>query len=160
MWSSPHLKARQQGARESRRSLSPKAHWQGEMTSQLIRQIRAALPFCSVRASVDWEMPTSLERASAFSCPPVQMLISSGNTFTVLLELCFGNSLAIKWLGLGASMARGPGSTPVRGTKILQAMRHGQEEEKKLRKEEKRNGVLPALSVFYQLSRHPLAQTD
>ena len=60
------------------------------MTSQITRQIYAALPF-SVRASVDWEMPTSLERASAFICPPVQMLISSGNTFTDTTRSVFGN---------------------------------------------------------------------
>lgn len=90
-------------------------------------------------------MPTSLERASAFICPPVQMLISSGNTFTDTTRSVFGNYLAVKWLGLGASTARGPRSIPARRTKILQAMRHGQEEEKNLRKKEKRNGVLPAL---------------
>ena len=38
----------------------------------------------------------------------------------------FGNSLAIQWLGLGAFTADGPGSIPGQGTKIPQAVRHGQ----------------------------------
>ena len=47
------------------------------------------------------------------------------------LDLCFktftlGNFLAVQWLGLGAFTARGPGSIPGRGTKILQAAWCGQ----------------------------------
>ena len=37
-----------------------------------------------------------------------------------------GNSLAVQWLGLGASMAGGPGSIPGWGTKIPQATWHSQ----------------------------------
>ena len=37
-----------------------------------------------------------------------------------------GNSLAVQWLGLGPLTARGPGSIPGRGTKILQATQCGQ----------------------------------
>ena len=33
-----------------------------------------------------------------------------------------GNSLAVQWLGLFASIAGGPSSIPGQGTKILQAM--------------------------------------
>ena len=36
------------------------------------------------------------------------------------------NSLAVQWLGLCAFTAVGPGSIPSQGTKILQAMQHGQ----------------------------------
>ena len=147
MWFSPYLKARQQGVRESRRSRSPKAHWQGEMTSQLIRQIRAALPFCFVRASVDWEMPTSLERASAFICPPVQMLISSGNTFTDTTGTVFWEFPGNQVVRTRCFHGQGLRFHPCWGTKILQDMRRGQKEGKNLHKKEKRNGVLPALSA-------------
>ena len=37
-----------------------------------------------------------------------------------------GNSLVVQWLGLCAFTAEDPGSIPVRGTKILQAVQHGQ----------------------------------
>ena len=37
----------------------------------------------------------------------------------------FGNSLAVQWLGLGASTAGGPSSIPGQGTKILQAAQCG-----------------------------------
>ena len=37
-----------------------------------------------------------------------------------------GNSLVVQWLGLGALTARGPGSIPSWGVKILQAVRLGQ----------------------------------
>ena len=36
------------------------------------------------------------------------------------------NPLAVQWLGLHTLTAKGPGSIPGRGTKIPQAMRHGQ----------------------------------
>ena len=39
-----------------------------------------------------------------------------------------GNSLAVQWLGLHAFIAEGLTSIPVWGTKILQAVRHGQAE--------------------------------
>ena len=42
-----------------------------------------------------------------------------------------GNSLAVQWLGLCAFTAEGLGSIPDLGTKILQAMRHGQKKKKK-----------------------------
>ena len=35
-----------------------------------------------------------------------------------------GNSLLVQWLGLHAFTAKGMGSIPGRGTKILQAVRH------------------------------------
>ena len=38
----------------------------------------------------------------------------------------FGNSLLAQWLGLCASAAGGMGSIPGEGTKIPQAMQHGQ----------------------------------
>ena len=41
-----------------------------------------------------------------------------------------GNSLAVQWLGLGTLTAEGPGSIPGRGTKIPQAMCHGQNNKK------------------------------
>ena len=37
-----------------------------------------------------------------------------------------GNSLAVQWLGLGAFTAMGLGSIPGQGTKIPQAVQHGQ----------------------------------
>ena len=37
-----------------------------------------------------------------------------------------GTSLAVQWLGLGASPAGGTGSIPGRGTKILHAVQRGQ----------------------------------
>ena len=43
------------------------------------------------------------------------------------LSLLFcGNSLAAQWLGLHAFTAEGAGSIPGWGTKILQAVQHGQ----------------------------------
>ena len=36
------------------------------------------------------------------------------------------NSLAVQWLGLHALTAKGPGSIPGGGTKIPQAVQHGQ----------------------------------
>ena len=41
-----------------------------------------------------------------------------------------GNSLAVQWLGLHALTAEGPGSIPGRGTKIPQAVWHGQKKQK------------------------------
>ena len=37
-----------------------------------------------------------------------------------------GTSLEVQWLGLSAFTAMAPGSIPGWGTKILQAVRHGQ----------------------------------
>ena len=37
-----------------------------------------------------------------------------------------GNSLAVQWLRLCTSTSRGTGLLPGQGTKILQAVRHGQ----------------------------------
>ena len=42
-----------------------------------------------------------------------------------------GNSLAIQWLRLCTLTAEGLGSIPGQGTKIPQAMRHGQKKKKK-----------------------------
>ena len=42
------------------------------------------------------------------------------------LEAAPGNSLAVQWLGLGAFTAKGLGSIPGQGTKVPQAMWHGQ----------------------------------
>ena len=44
---------------------------------------------------------------------------------------CSGNSLVVQCLGLGALTAEGPGSIPCRGTKIPQAVQHGQKKKKK-----------------------------
>ena len=51
-----------------------------------------------------------------------------------------GNSLAVEWLGLRASIARGVGSIPGRGTKIPRAVWQGQK--KKKLKKKKRNDIL------------------
>ena len=40
----------------------------------------------------------------------------------------------VQWLGLGAFTAEGMGSIPGQGTKVLQAMWHGQKKKKKKRK--------------------------
>ena len=37
-------------------------------------------------------------------------------------KMGIGNSLAVQWLGFGGLTARGPGSIPDQGTKILQAV--------------------------------------
>ena len=37
-----------------------------------------------------------------------------------------GNSLVVQWIGLCAFTAKGQGSIPARGTKMLQAVQHGQ----------------------------------
>ena len=48
-----------------------------------------------------------------------------------------GTSLAVQWLGLGASTAGGPGSIPGQGTKIPQAARRGQKNKQKQRRNRK-----------------------
>ena len=45
-------------------------------------------------------------------------------------ERTTGNSLVVQWLGLRGSIAGGTGSIPGRGTKIRQAARRGQENQK------------------------------
>lgn len=129
--SSPHLKARQQGGRES--AAQPKPHWQEEMTSQITRQICAALPFLFCQGL------SGLGDAHL----PGESTGSDANLFRKhfhrYYQNCFGNSLAVRWLGLGAATARGPSSIPARKTKILQSMRHGQEEKKVfIKRKEKR----------------------
>ena len=57
-----------------------------------------------------------------------------------------GNSLAVQWLGLQASIAGGAGSIRGWGTKILQAPRSGQ---KKRKKERKRNGKMANLKIIF-----------
>ena len=53
--------------------------------------------------------------------------------FSVLqIYIAVGNSLAVQWLGLRAFTAEGVVSIPVWGTKIPQAMRHGQREKKNI----------------------------
>ena len=47
------------------------------------------------------------------------------NTDGAILIMTQGNSLAVQWLRLHASIAEGPGSIPGQGNKILQALRHG-----------------------------------
>ena len=42
-----------------------------------------------------------------------------------------GNSLAVQWLRLSTFNAEGPGFIPGLGTKILQAVQHGQRKKKK-----------------------------
>ena len=49
--------------------------------------------------------------------------------------MAVGNSLAVQWLGLHAFTAEAAGSIPGRGTKIPQAVQHGQKKE-----EEEENG--------------------
>ena len=56
-------------------------------------------------------------------------------------NLDLGTSLVVQWLGLGAFTAMAPGSIPGRGTKILQAARHGQKKKKK--KKKKTRGFYP-----------------
>ena len=46
-----------------------------------------------------------------------------------------GNTLAVQWLGLRAFTAEGPHSIPGRGTKIPQAVWHGQQKKMKRKKE-------------------------
>ena len=45
----------------------------------------------------------------------------------------FGTSLAVQWLRLCPSSAGGMGSIPSRGTKILHAVRCGQEKKQRLK---------------------------
>ena len=59
-----------------------------------------------------------------------------------------GNSLVVQWLGFRASTARGPGSIPSWGTKILQATWHGQETNKQTN-----HGTDPELGVGDEISR-------
>ena len=47
-------------------------------------------------------------------------------SYVRLIIITPGNSLVVQRLGLGAFTARGRGSIPGRGTKILQAVQHGQ----------------------------------
>ena len=47
-----------------------------------------------------------------------------------------GNFLVVQWLGLRASTAKGPGSIPGWGTKILQAMWCSQKKKKKEKKQD------------------------
>ena len=53
-----------------------------------------------------------------------------------------GNSLAVQWLGLRASIAGATDSIPGWGTKMPHAMQHGQKKKKKKRKERKKNPVV------------------
>ena len=46
-------------------------------------------------------------------------------------DLTLGYSLAVQWLGLQALTAKGAGSIPGQGTKILQATQPGQKKKKK-----------------------------
>ena len=59
---------------------------------------------------------------------------------TLHLNSAWGTSLAIQWLGLCAFNAKGVGSIPGQGTKILHITWHGQEhffKKKKKRKKER-----------------------
>ena len=51
-----------------------------------------------------------------------------------------GTSLATQWLKLHASAAWGTGSIPARGTKIPQALRHGQKKKEREREKSTKNG--------------------
>ena len=46
-------------------------------------------------------------------------------------KICGGNSLAVLWLGLWAFTAEGLGSIPGWGTRISQAVWHGQKKKKR-----------------------------
>ena len=69
-----------------------------------------------------------------------------------LLQLCWGNSLAVQSFGLHTSTAGGTGSIPVWGTKILQASWHGQKKNKNKNKL-CWNWILPATRVSVDASR-------
>ena len=60
----------------------------------------------------------------------INKLISENDTY-YKANAVDGNSQSVWWLGLHASTARGPGSLPGRGTKILQAARCGPKKKKK-----------------------------
>ena len=55
----------------------------------------------------------------------IQYVLSCVWLLSLLKSYCFGNSLAVQWLGLGDFTAEGVGSIPGWGTKIPQAA-HGE----------------------------------
>ena len=60
-----------------------------------------------------------------------------------------GNSLAVQWLGLCILTTKGPGLTPGWGTKIPQASRHGQQNQRS--KNEIKNRSPPSHSALAQM---------
>ena len=61
--------------------------------------------------------------------PKKKSIIINNNQIAEIKELkkkLIGNSLVVQWLGFRAFIAKGPGSIPGRGTKILQAALCGQ----------------------------------
>ena len=64
-------------------------------------------------------------------CTYGQLIYDKGGKSIQCRKDSLGNSLVIQWLGLCTLTAEGPGSIPARGTKITQALWHGQKKEKK-----------------------------
>ena len=64
-------------------------------------------------------------------------------------ELTLGNSLVVQWLGVRALTAEGPVSMPGQGTKIPQAVWHGQKETKQ---KNKKQTVLFTVSCVFVLT--------
>ena len=56
--------------------------------------------------------------------------LKAKNTSFLVNQFCPGNSLAVQWLGCRALTAEGPSSIPGQGTKIPQALQHGQRKKK------------------------------
>ena len=65
----------------------------------------------------------------------------------------------VQWLGLGALTARGPGSIPGQGTKILQAMWHGQKPPKKQKRKNKNIHEITDLVYWLYFFQYALKQT-
>ena len=76
---------------------------------------------------VDWIHPAS----SAKRGPVISLYIYLLWTTQILFKMCCWNSLAVQWLGLHSFTAESMGLIPGQGTKILQAIRHGQNSQKK-----------------------------
>ena len=60
------------------------------------------------------------------------------------------NSLAVQWLGLGSFTVEGPGSIPVRGTKIPQAAQRSQPPRQN-QKTNEQNGTHPTFQIYSKL---------
>ena len=68
-----------------------------------------------------------------------------------LYNYLLGNCLAVQWLGLRASTARGPGSVSGLGTKIPQATYHGQNQTNKKQNKTTTTKKLPSRLISFFL---------
>ena len=76
-----------------------------------------------------WDLPAS----SVKSIPSLLSVFASATLQRSSYKDVFsGTSLLVQWLGLWASTAGGPDSTPGQGTKIAQAMQYGKKKQDRL----------------------------